>query len=119
MGEIQRIKIEKAAEERRNWQGQSPDEKWHEDNSLMSILYRDGNSASDSPGAQFFWRKNTNFNKVQKVRLGNNRHVVTSEGEWTVEVDWRDDWNSSTLFSLLGRHRDLSSDAGGYRNLGS
>jgi hypothetical protein len=64
MGEIKRIKVEKAAEERRNWQGQSPDEKRHKDKSLVSILCRDSNSAPNSPGAQFFWQKNTNFNKV-------------------------------------------------------
>jgi hypothetical protein len=54
MGEVQRIKIEKAAKEGRNWQGQSPDEKRHEDNRLWSILCWDSNSAPDPPGTQFF-----------------------------------------------------------------
>jgi hypothetical protein len=119
MGEIQRIKVEKATEERRNLQGQSPYEKRHKDNSLTSIFCRDSNSVLDPPGAQFFWRKNTNLNKVQKVSFGNNRHVVTGEGELIVGIDWRDDWNGITLLSLLGCHRDLSNDASGFENSGS
>jgi hypothetical protein len=50
MSEVQRIKIEKTTKEGRNWQGQSPDEKRHEDNRLMSILCRDSNSTLDPPG---------------------------------------------------------------------
>jgi hypothetical protein len=56
---------------------------------------------------------------VQKVSFENNRHVVTGEGELAVGIDWRDDWNSSTLLSPLGHHRDLSNDASGFRSSGS
>jgi hypothetical protein len=54
---------------------------------------------------------------VQKVSFRNNRHVVTGEGELTIRIEWRDDRNSSTLFSLLGLHRDLSNDASGLKKL--
>jgi hypothetical protein len=84
----------------------------------VGILYQNSNSAPDSPGAQFFWRKNTNFNKVQKVSFGNNRHMVTGEWKLVVGIDWRDDRNSSTLFSPLGCYHDLSNDADGFRNSG-
>jgi hypothetical protein len=50
MSEVQRIKIEKSAKQGRNWQGQSSDEKRHDDNRLVSILCRDSNSALDLPG---------------------------------------------------------------------
>jgi hypothetical protein len=53
---------------------------------------------------------------VQKVSFRNNRNMVTNKGELTVGVDWRDDRDSSTLFSFLGRHRDSSDDASGFRN---
>jgi hypothetical protein len=79
VGKIQRIKVKKAAEERRSWKGQSSDEKWHEDNNFMGVLCRNGNPAPDSLGTQLFWRKHTSFDEVQKVSLRNNRHVVTGE----------------------------------------
>jgi hypothetical protein len=73
----------------------------------------------DSLGTQFFWRKNTNFNEVQEVNFGNNKHVVTDEWELVVEIDWRDDRNSSTLFPSPRHHRGLSNEVGGFRNLGN
>jgi hypothetical protein len=51
MRKIERIKIKKATKEGRNWQSQSFDEERHENNRLMSILHRDGNSPLDPPGA--------------------------------------------------------------------
>jgi hypothetical protein len=50
MSEVKRVKIEKTAKEGRNRQGQPPDEKRHEDNCLVSILYRDSNSMPDPLG---------------------------------------------------------------------
>jgi hypothetical protein len=50
MSEVQRIKFENTSKEGRNWQGQSPDEKRHEDNRLMSILCWDSSFAPDPPG---------------------------------------------------------------------
>jgi hypothetical protein len=84
---IQSIKVKKVAEERRSWQGQSSDEKWHEDDNFMGVLCWNGNPAPDSPGTQFFWRKNTSFDEVQKVSLGNNRHVVADEWKLAVGID--------------------------------
>jgi hypothetical protein len=79
VGKIQSIKVEKAAEERRSWQGQYSDEKWHEDDSFVGVLCRNGNPTPDSLGIQLFWQKNTSFDKVQKVSLRNNRHVVAGK----------------------------------------
>jgi hypothetical protein len=50
MSEVQTVKNEKTTKEGRNWQGQPPDEKRHEDNRLVSILRRDGNSTPDRLG---------------------------------------------------------------------
>jgi hypothetical protein len=47
---IQRIIIKKVMKEGRNWQGQSSDEKRHENNRLVGILRRDGNSPPDPLG---------------------------------------------------------------------
>jgi hypothetical protein len=119
VGKIQRINIEKAAEERRSWQGQSLDEKWHEDNSFVGVPYRNGNPAPDSARTQLFWRKNTSFDEVQNVSLGNNRRMVVGQWKLADGIDWRDDWNSNTLSLPLGSHRGLSSEAGGLKNSGN
>jgi hypothetical protein len=50
MSKVQRIKIEKTTKEGRNRQGQSSDEKRHENNRLMSILCWDSSSTPDPPG---------------------------------------------------------------------
>jgi hypothetical protein len=85
----------------------------------VGVLCQNGNPVPDSPGTQHFWRKNTSFDKVQKVSLRNNRHVVTSEWKLFVGIDWQDDRNSSASSLPLGRHCGLSSDVGGLRNSGN
>jgi hypothetical protein len=116
---IQSIKIEKATEERRSWQGQSSDEKWHEDDSFVGVLCRNSNLAPDSPGTQLFWWKNASFDEVQKVSLGNNIHVVADEWKLAVRIDWRDDRNNNTLSLPLGSHHCFSSKAGGLKSSGN
>jgi hypothetical protein len=93
------------------------DEKWHEDNSFMGVLCRNGNPAPDSLGTQLFWQKHTSFDEVQKVSLRNNRHVVTDKWKLAVGINWRDDRNNSTMSLPLGRHRGLSNDVGGIQEL--
>jgi hypothetical protein len=44
---------------------------------------------------------------MEKIRLGNNRHMITCEGQLTVEIDWRNDCCSRILTLLLGRHGNL------------
>jgi hypothetical protein len=50
MRKVRIVKIEKTTKKGRNWQGQSPDEKMHENNRLVGILHRDSNSLPDPPG---------------------------------------------------------------------
>jgi hypothetical protein len=85
----------------------------------VGILYRNGNPTPYSLGTQLFWWKNTSFDEVQKVSLGNNRHVVAGEWKLAVKIDWRDNWNNNTLSLPLGGHRDLSRKAGGLKCSGN
>jgi hypothetical protein len=82
----------------------------------VGVLYRNGNPAPVSLGAQLFWWKNTSFSEVQKVSLRNNRHVVTGKWKLVVGIDWRDDQYNNALSLPLGSHRGLSSDVGGFKN---
>jgi hypothetical protein len=55
------------------------DEKRNVNNGLVGILRRDSNPMIDPPRAKLFWGKNSDRDKMEKVRLGNNRHVITCE----------------------------------------
>jgi hypothetical protein len=48
---------------------------------------------------------------MQKVSFRNNRNMVTRKRELAIRIDQRDDWHSSTLFSLPGRHHEFSNSA--------
>jgi hypothetical protein len=85
----------------------------------VGVLCWNGNPAPDSPATQLFWQKNTSFDQVQKVNLGNNRHVAAGEWKLAIGIDWQGDRNSNTLSLLLGSHRGLSSEAGGLKNSGN
>jgi hypothetical protein len=50
MRKVRRVKIEKTMKKGRNWQGQSLDEKRHENNRHVGILRRDSNSLPDPLG---------------------------------------------------------------------
>jgi hypothetical protein len=91
MGQIQVIKIKEIAEERRNRKSKAADEKRNIDNRLMGVLCWNSDPAADPPRTQFLWRKNPDGDKVKKVKLSNNRHVVTCERQLAVGIDGRND----------------------------
>jgi hypothetical protein len=119
MCKIQSIKIEEAAEKGRSWQGQSSDEKRHEDDNFVGVLCWNSNPAPDSPRTWFLWRKNTSFDKVQDVRLGDNRHVVASKWKLAIRINWQNNWNINTLSLPLGSHLDPLSEASGLKSSGN
>jgi hypothetical protein len=45
--------------------------------------------------------------KVEKIRLGNNRHMITCERQLAVEIDRRNNRSNRILILPLGRHRNL------------
>jgi hypothetical protein len=107
VSQIQIIKVKETAKERRNGKSKAADEKRDVNNGLVGILYWDSNPTANPPGTKFFRRKNSNIDKVEKIRLQNNRHMVTCERQLAVGVDRRDDHNSRILVLPLGRHRNL------------
>jgi hypothetical protein len=89
MGQIQMIEIKETAEERENRKSKAADEKRNIDNRLVGVLCRNSDPTADPPRTQFLWRKNPDRDKVKKVRLRNNRHVVTCERQLAVRIDGR------------------------------
>jgi hypothetical protein len=76
-------------------------------NGLVGILCRDSNPTTNPPRANLLRRKNSDGDKMEKIRLGNNRHMITCEGQLTVEIDRWNDRCSRILTLPLGRHRNL------------
>jgi hypothetical protein len=115
MHQIQLIKIKEATEKGGDGKSKPADEKWNVNDRFMSVLCRNSDTAVDPPRTELLWKQNPNLNKMKKVRFGDDRHVVTSEGKLAVGVDGRDDCSSGALPFPLGGHRDLS---GGTSELG-
>jgi hypothetical protein len=79
MSQIQMVEIKETVKERRNRKSKAADEKRNVNNGLVGILRRDSNPMTDPPRAKLLWRKNSDRDKVEKVRLENNRHMITCE----------------------------------------
>jgi hypothetical protein len=83
------VEIKETAEERRNRKSKAADEKRNINNGLVGVLRRDSDPTTDPPRTKFLRRKNSDEDKMKKVGLGNNRHVVTCERQLAVAIDGR------------------------------
>jgi hypothetical protein len=93
MGQIQVIEIEDTAEKGRNRKSKAAEEKWNVDDGLMGVFCWNSDPIADPPGTEFFRRKNSDGHEMEKVRLRNNRHMVTCERQLTVGIDGGNDSN--------------------------
>ena len=107
VSQIQIVKVKETAKEGRNGKSKAADKKRDVNNGLVGILCRDSNPTTNPPRAKLLRRKNSDRDKVEKIRLGNNRHMITCERELTVEIDRRNDRSSIILVLPLGSHRNL------------
>jgi hypothetical protein len=107
VSQIQIVKVKETAKEVRNGKTKAADKKRDVNNGLVSILYRDSNPMTNPPRAKLLRRKKTNIDKAEKIRLGNNRHMITCERQLAIEIDRWNDRNSRILVLPLGRHRNL------------
>jgi hypothetical protein len=103
VSQIQIVKVKETAKEERNGKSKAADK----NNGLVSILCRDSNPTTNPPRAKILWRKNSDIDKVEKIWLGNNKHMITCERQLAVEIDRRNNRSSRILVFPLGRHRNL------------
>jgi hypothetical protein len=115
--QIQIVEIKETAEKRIDGNSKSADEKCHVDNGFMGVLCRNSDPTPDPPRTEFFWRQNPSLNKVEKIRLRDNGHMITSEWKLAVGIDGRDDRSSDALSLPFGRHCNLSGGTSGLSNL--
>jgi hypothetical protein len=107
------VKIKEAAKERRNRKSKAADKKRNVNNGLVGILCRDSTPMIDPLRAKLIRRKNSDRDKMEKVRLGNNRHMITCEGQLAVGIDGRNNRSGGILTLPLGRHPNLAGEMSG------
>jgi hypothetical protein len=87
------VEIKETVEERRNRKSKAVDEKRNINNGLVCVLRRDSDPMADPPRTKFLRRKNSDGDKMKKVGLRNNKHVVTYESQLAVGIDGRNSRN--------------------------
>jgi hypothetical protein len=87
MGQIQAIEIKEIAEERRNGQSKSADKKRNVNDGFVGVFCRNSDPTANPPRAELLRSKNPDGNEMKKVGFGDNRHMVTCEGQLTVGID--------------------------------
>jgi hypothetical protein len=107
VSQIQIVKVKETAKEGRNGKSKATDKKRDVNNELVGILPRDSNPTTNPPRAKLLWRNNSDRYKMEKIWLGNNRHMITCERQLAVGIDRRNNRSSRILTLPLGRHHNL------------
>jgi hypothetical protein len=89
MGQVEPIEIKEAAEEGRNGESETAKKKRNVNHGFMGILCRDSDPMTNPPKTKLPRGKDPDGYEVEKVRLGDNRHMVTCERQLAVGVDGR------------------------------
>jgi hypothetical protein len=87
MGQIKTIEIKEAAEKGRNGKTETAEKKRNVNHGFMGILCRDSDPMANPPRTKLPRGKDPDRHEVEKVRLGDNRHMVTCERQLAVGVD--------------------------------
>ena len=115
MGQVKMVEIKEAAEKGRNGKAKAAEKERGINNGLMGILSWNSKPMANPPRTEFPRRKNPDGHKVEKVRLGDNRHMVTCERQLAVGVDWRNYHSRRARGLPLGCHLDSNSEQSGRR----
>jgi hypothetical protein len=107
------VKVKETAKEGRYGKSKAADKKRDVNNGLVGILHQDSNPMTNPPRAKLLRRKNSDRDKMEKIRLGNNRHMITCERQLAVGIDRRNNRNDRILALPLGRHHNLDDGLSG------
>jgi hypothetical protein len=115
MGQIQVIEIKETVEKGWNRKSKAAEEEWNINNRFMGVLCWNSDPTADPPGTELSRRKNSDGHKMEKVRLRNNRHIVTCERQLAVGIDGGNDGSRRTRGFPLRRHLNLAGEQSGSR----
>jgi hypothetical protein len=104
MGQIKAIEIKETAEKGRNRKSETAEKKRNINHRFVGILCWNSDPVANPPRTELLRRKDPDGHEMEKVRLRNNRHMVTCERQLAVGVD-RGNYSSRRTRGLsLGRH---------------
>jgi hypothetical protein len=87
MGQIQVVEIKETAEKGGNRKSKTAEKKRNIHNRLVGVLGWNSNPTANSPRTELLRRKNSDRHEMEKIRLRNNRHMVTCERQLAVGID--------------------------------
>ena len=115
VGQVKTVEIKEAAEKERNWKTEAAEKERSVNHGLMGILSRDSDPMANPPRTELPRGKNPDGHEVEKVRLGDNRHMVTCERQLAVGVDRGNHSSGRTRGLSLGRHLNSTGEQSGSR----
>jgi hypothetical protein len=85
VGQVKTIEIKEAAEKGRNGETKTAEKKRNINHRLVGILCRNSDPVANPPRTKLPRGKDPDGHKVEKVRLGDNRHWLSAKGNWLLE----------------------------------
>jgi hypothetical protein len=115
VGQIQAIKIKETAEKGGNRKSKTAEKKRNINNGFVGVLCWNSDPVANPPRTELLRKKNSDGHEMEKVRLRNNRHMVTCERQLAIGIDGGNDSNGRTRGFPLGRHLNLAGERSGSR----
>jgi hypothetical protein len=115
MGQIKAIEIKETAEKGRNRKSETAEKKRNINHGFVGILCWNSDPMANLPRAELLRRKDPDGHEMEKVRLRNNRHMVTCERQLAVGVDRGNHSSGRTRGFPLGRHLNSTGEQSGSR----
>jgi hypothetical protein len=115
MGQIKTIEIKDTAEKGRNRKSETAEKKRNINHEFMGILCWNSDPVANPPRIELLRRKEPDGHEMEKVRLRNNRHMVTCERQLAVGVDRGNHCSGRTRGLSLGRHLNSTGEQSGSR----
>jgi hypothetical protein len=115
MGQIKVIEIKETAEKGRNRKSETAEKKRNINHGFVGILCWNSDPVANPPRTELLRRKYPDGHEMEKVRLRNNRHMVTCERQLAVGVDRGNHSSGRTRGLSLGRHLNSTGEQSGSR----
>jgi hypothetical protein len=115
MGQIKAIEIKETAGKGRNRKSETAEKKRNINHGFMGILYWNSDPMANSPRTELLRRKDHDGHETEKVRLRDNRHMVTCERQLAIGVDGGNHCSRRTRGLSLGRLLNSNDEQSGSR----
>jgi hypothetical protein len=113
MGQIKAIEIKETAEKGRNRKSETAEKKRNINHGFVGILCWNSDPVANPPRTELLRRKYPDGHEMEKVRLRNNRHMVTCERQLAIGVDRGNHSSGRTRGLPLGRHLNSTGEQSG------